>query len=188
MSDDSFDLIAQELLRQKHVMEQMEQENHELRHQLADLRAGRGVFVEIGDQRFSLVSELNDSLQVTSIEATITTEEPQLQQESVVVAEQKDALENTEKLFMMVPETPRPTMNFLVDDEREEMQQEEQETQTTGPTFLEEAWIDEFASATTGPRVVWTASQQEQETKPENATEEEMAALRHQLIGSYLLE
>ncbi|GAC1626448.1 MAG: hypothetical protein NVS4B7_16280 [Ktedonobacteraceae bacterium] len=194
MSDISFDLIAQELLRQKHSMEQMEQENYELRHQLSDLRAGSGIFIEISDRRFSLVSEFSDPLQVTSSEITISTEDPESQQESMGATEQRAALENTEKFFMMVPETPRPPMNFLVDDEGEETQLEDQmtqttqTTQTTSTTFLEEAMIDEFTSAGTGPSVVVPVLHQEQETKSENATEEEMAALRHQLIGSYLLE
>ena len=66
------------------------------------------------------------------------------------------------------------------------------------PTFLEEAMIDEFTSAATSPLAVWSGppapSHAVQRTTPsepksqEEIDEEEKAALRHQLIGSFLLE
>ena len=66
------------------------------------------------------------------------------------------------------------------------------------PTFLEEAMIDEFTSAATSPLAVWSgppapshATQRPTPSEPksqEEIDEEEKAALRHQLIGSFLLE
>lgn len=49
-----FDQIAQEIVKQKQLMDQLEAENRELRQQLADLRAGRGIFVDISGSRFAL--------------------------------------------------------------------------------------------------------------------------------------
>jgi len=190
MSGSSFDLIAQELLRQKQVMEQMEEENQELRHQLAELREGHGIFVEIDGHRFSLRSEDIAPIQPTAIEAmpatttaSVTVElEPQAESIAEPVGAQHDVTQDqTEELVMSIPETPRPTVNFFSDSE-------EVAEQTTGPTFLEEVMIDEFASAATSPLSVWSAPKQEQPKTPEIEADEELAALRRQLIGSYLLE
>ncbi len=52
-SDSAFELILQELLKQKSRLEELAQENQELRSQLADLREGRGISVAILGQRFS---------------------------------------------------------------------------------------------------------------------------------------
>jgi cell division protein FtsB len=64
MDRNYFDQIAQEIVRQKQRMDQLEAENRELRQQLADLRAGRGIFVEIAGSRFALRGSLSsrDSL------------------------------------------------------------------------------------------------------------------------------
>ena len=54
MDGNIFEQIAHELVKQKHLMDQLEAENRELRQRLADLRAGRGIFVEIAGSRFAL--------------------------------------------------------------------------------------------------------------------------------------
>jgi cell division protein FtsB len=54
MDGNKFEQIAQELVKQKHLMDQLVAENRELRQQLAELRAGRGIFVEIAGSRFAL--------------------------------------------------------------------------------------------------------------------------------------
>lgn len=54
MNENFFDHIAQELLKQKQRMEQLTTENRELRQHIADLRAGRGILIEIAGSRFSL--------------------------------------------------------------------------------------------------------------------------------------
>src|SRR5260370_39218843 len=47
MNGNQFEQIAHEVVKLKHLMDQLEAENRELRQQLADLRAGRGIFVDI---------------------------------------------------------------------------------------------------------------------------------------------
>ena len=54
MDGNYFDQIAHEIIKQKQRMDQLETENRELRQRLADLRAGRGIFVDIAGSRFAL--------------------------------------------------------------------------------------------------------------------------------------
>ena len=54
MDGSYFDHIAQEILKQKQRMDQLEVENRELRKQIADLRTGRGILVEVAGSRFTL--------------------------------------------------------------------------------------------------------------------------------------
>jgi hypothetical protein len=53
----AFEHIMSAVLEQKQLWEKLQTENRELRQQLVDLRAGRGIFVEIHNQRFELVWE-----------------------------------------------------------------------------------------------------------------------------------
>lgn len=54
-SEHGFEQIMSAVLEQKQVWEKLQAENRELRQQLIDLRAGRGIFVEVMNQRFQLV-------------------------------------------------------------------------------------------------------------------------------------
>jgi hypothetical protein len=54
-SDHGFEQIMSAVLEQKQLWEKLLAENRELRQQLLDLRAGRGIYVEIMNQRFQLV-------------------------------------------------------------------------------------------------------------------------------------
>jgi len=56
-SDRGFEQIMSAVLEQRQVWEKLQTENRELRQQLLDLRAGRGIAVEIANQRFELVWE-----------------------------------------------------------------------------------------------------------------------------------
>ncbi len=53
-SDHGFEQIMSAVLEQKQVWEKLQAENRELRQQMVDLRSGRGIFVEIMNQRFEL--------------------------------------------------------------------------------------------------------------------------------------
>ncbi len=187
MSGSSFDLIAQELFRQKNMMDQMENENRELRHQLADLRAGRGFSIEIDGQRFSLPGDAMLPAHATPLASQPVQIEPEVEaQQEPVVAEQSKASRQTRQLAMDAPEV-QPTTILPIYAE-EETVQADQVSPVVSPTFLEEVMIDEFTIAATSPLAVWSAPQPEQETKPETPEDEELAILRRQLIGSYLLE
>jgi hypothetical protein len=209
MSDSNFDLILQELLHQQEIMETLETENRELRQQLADLREGRGIFIEIDGVRFALSCEANklpaESLPTVQIAAVITGQE-----ETAVFAAQElsgnaDQQSFTEKSAQDTVEMPPTiseeptTMNFLLDDEP-----------VTAFPFLQET-IEEASTIATSKMAIWgespstpfpplPASQQEPEAlpgpgqkstqpaKPALIDEDEKAALRRELIGSFLLE
>ena len=76
MSDSSFDLILQELLHQQNFMENLEAENRELRQQIADLRVGKEIFVEILGHRFALLSEPTDIPSYTVPQAAVVSQTP----------------------------------------------------------------------------------------------------------------
>src|SRR5260370_27853851 len=54
MSGSSFELIMQEVLNQKQRLEELIEENQDLKRQLADLRGGRGIFLDIFGKQFAL--------------------------------------------------------------------------------------------------------------------------------------
>jgi hypothetical protein len=56
-NDHGFEQIMSAVLEQKQVWEKLQVENRELRQQLVDLRAGRGIYLEIANQRFELAWE-----------------------------------------------------------------------------------------------------------------------------------
>ena len=58
-SDHGFEQIMSAVLEQRQVWEKLQAENRELRQQLIDLRAGRGISIEIANQRFEVVWEAN---------------------------------------------------------------------------------------------------------------------------------
>ena len=190
MGGSSFDLIAQELLKHKKIMDQMERENRELRRQLADLRAGHGFFIEIDGQRFSLPAEAIASTQAPTQPSPT---EPRVEEQAEAqptreflqrpsAAKQNETSRQTQQLVMDAPEIT----SILPIQNEEESAPQEQEPVTTSPTFLEEVMIDEFTAAATSPLSVWSTPKQEQ--KPEATEDEELELLRQQLIGSYLLE
>lgn len=79
MSDHNFEHIMSAVLEQKQIWEKLQTENCELRQQLVDLRAGRGIFVEIQNQRFELAwtpsrssSEQSEPVQNKRSQATKT--------------------------------------------------------------------------------------------------------------------
>jgi hypothetical protein len=163
MGGSNFDLIAQELLQQQKIMEEMEAENSWLRQELAALRAGRGLFLEIEGKRIPLVISTDSAPQI------LPQVEPAISAPEVVVEEE-------------IPVRQQSITAPLPDDE------EEQKVERA--PFLEEIMIDEFSAALTAPTAVWQGPVQKRETikKPEQINEDEMAALRRDLMGSFLLE
>ena len=184
MSSSSFELIMQEVLIQKQSLEELIEENQDLKRQLTDLREGRGVFLEICGKQFGLVGEpVVASPQVVSP-----------LQDSPVSYQETIRMALNETPMSVVPETPLPSNDEFEqvanypDQEVEELREEEVlQTALPSSTFLEDMLIDEFAAAATSPMTaaVWQGAVTQ---KAATIDEEEKAALRKELIGSFLLE
>lgn len=212
MSDGSFDLILQELLHQQEIMENLEAENRELLQQLADLRAGRAIFVEINGSLFSLISEVENTGNIAApIESfpTAALVPVSVEQEKAPVfatpemagaVDQQSVVEDAEAVAF----EQQPTMNFLLDNE---------EPVSAFP-FLQDTVEEEASAIATNKMAIWgespttpfppVASSQpvvDLRTEPiqkpvspdqyQHAApidEDEKAVLRRELIGSFLLE
>jgi hypothetical protein len=159
-SDNAFELIMQELLQQKLYLDELLRENEELRSQLADLREGRDILVDILGQRYALLAD-------TPVEAQATLLMPSITQQAPVT---------------MLPEVPATSVPAasLAESGRDPAEI----APSPSPKFLEEMLLDELASAATTPWAVWTGPA----TLPRLKEEEEKAALRRELSDSYLLE
>ena len=57
MGGSSFDLIMQEVINQKQYLDKLVEENQNLQRQLAELRAGQGILLEVYGQQFTLNGE-----------------------------------------------------------------------------------------------------------------------------------
>ncbi len=200
MSGSSFDAIAQAILQQQQIMEKLKEENGELRRQLAELRAGHGIFVEIGGQQIALSQLIEDAKDTEDTEISpapptstefvgtqVAVSEPDIAP-SVVDSPTAVPIAATESLQPTDPRTRTPNFPETVpvkparrEDEQKTPSSKEQKAPTS---FLEEMMIDEFSSAMTSPMAVWTGPAKQAEI----TDEEKKAALRKELMGSFLLE
>ena len=166
-----FELIMQEVLSQQKFMEELEAENRELRRQIAELREGHGIFVEIQGTRFSL----NTEPIVASAESALT-------QELVPTVEQQPTS------TIEIPTTPIPEASLpeasLPETEVTQEEMPEEGTLLPSSSFLEEMLLDEFSSVATSPMAVWSGSAK----KSSSANVEDQATLRRELVDSFLLE
>lgn len=184
-SGSSFETIFDEILKQKQILEDLQAENESLRQQLTDLRAGRGIFLDILGQRFPLTDNSDvSSLAIVSNEvvkddtapvpaAMLTTQAETAQQETAAI--QNEALPPPSS------ETPIPSDDFLVEEVSEN---DILFPVPASSTFLEEAMIDEFSAASTQQMGVWSGPI----TNHPTLDEDEKATLRRELMGSFLLE
>lgn len=169
----NFELILQEVLKQKQLMEDLHSENDELHRQLTELREGRGIFVDILGKRFPLVSE------------PVSVSPDAITSEGDDISFQKTAEIRSEALASSTPETPVPTLESSVEEA-----QENQPDYVPPPfmsSYLEEAMLDEFSEAATremGQAAVWSGPN----TNPPSFDEKEKESLRRELSGSFLLE
>ncbi len=174
MSDSSFEFILQALRTQKQHLEELQAENSELRHQLADLRNGHGIFVDILGTRFALVE--THPAEVFQAAATMQ-DAPTMQMLPAIAA--------PTTTMPTIPETPR-TLEPIEEHITLQDQVTEEITPSFSPSFLEEIDEDNFLSSATNPIAVWSGA----ETNPrqKNIDEDGKAALRRQLVGSFLLD
>jgi hypothetical protein len=178
MNGASFDLIAHELLRQKYIMEKLLEENRELRRQIAQLRAGHGVFVEIGGQRIALNLLLEGAAPATPIARPASAAQPA---PAKAIAPVTRAPQTEKNADLSQPTDPR----IPVVPKAAAAPPRKQENEKKAPsTFLEEMMVDEFSTAMTNQAAVWTGPAKQ----PEVTDDDEKATLRKQLMGSFLLE
>src|SRR2546421_10514264 len=180
MSSNSFELIMQEVLNQKQHLEELIEENQDLKRQLADLRGGRGIFLNICGKQFALMS----GPPVTSSQVVSPL------QDSPVSYQETVSMALSETPMSTIPETPLPSYDEFEQSANypdQEVEEEVLQTATPSSTFLEDMLIDEFAAAITSPMTaaVWQGAATR---KTEAIDEEVKAALRKDLIGSFLLE
>lgn len=170
-SGSRYQLIMQEVLNQKHFFEALLAENTELRRQLADLREGRGVFVEILGDRFPLaVKSVDISPEVVSSAQV----DPSLQE--------KAASNNQAPVSSSLPQTPLPKEEFTME---EVMEDEPTIVSPSMQGFLEEALHDEFSQASNRQMPL---RRSDPITNPPDFNEKQKEALRRELSGSFLLE
>ena len=192
MGGSSYELIMQEVLNQKQRMDDLLAENRELRRQLADLREGHGIFLEIEGIQFALTNDMQGD--TSQVQAVPTPQDTPATVEPTPIAVPVPVATSGEIVMGTIPETPYPTIDEFTpiaqfSDEVEGEEGLPTLTTTTTPTqhstFLEEMLIDEFASAATSPMAVWRGPETR---KLDVIDEERKAALRKELIGSFLLE
>ena len=163
----------EELLKQKQFLEDMEAENRELHRQLADLRAGRGIVIDILGQHFSLTGEL---VVTSEAEAPGLQTDLSLQETSMIANIPAD-----QASIPSIPETPMPDMDMVMETLSEDTSPS---TPAASPIFLEEMLLEEFTSAAGNQMSVWSGPV----SGPTEIDEAEKAVLRRELMGSFLLE
>ena len=169
MSGSSFEQIMQELLKQKQLLEDLQTENDELHRHLADLREGRGIFVEILGERYSLISE-----PVPVSPQIVPAAEPvfSLQETTAIISDASPS---------SLLETPLPTTEITV----EELPEDQPVLASSDvPGSLEGALLDEFSTVSTLQMPVSPGPI----TNPGIFDEKEKEILRRELSGSFILE
>ncbi len=228
-SNSSFDDILEALIQQKQVLEDLQAEHESLQQQLADLRAGKGIFLEILGTRFPLAdtsdtsvfnvvvdgnapafnsieetapvplvtppAEQDASLQETSA-IQLPESDPALQETMMVTATGSDltlqptAAISSEALQMAGHESPLPGSDFVIED----VSENGMPMPASSSSFLEDALLSEFATASTLQVENWSGPITSNPipngpiTNNPDLDEEEKAALRRELMGSYILE
>jgi len=190
-----FEKIAQELLKQKQLMDKLEAANRELRTQIADLRSGRGIFVDLNGNRFALKDDpsLAQTTSAPSVPASAspsTSTTTSSTQPATLPLDQHIVDAPTE----MIPEVTAQRQEQSTKEQTLSANNDKDKNALSGKsTFLEEILIDEFANALTTPSA---AQQDPTKKKPSNPqrkaqepiNERQKETLRRELTGSYLLE
>jgi hypothetical protein len=162
-------------------LQSLQAENLALRQQLADLRAGQGVFIEVNGQLFALNTSLVSQAHPMAT-FSVGASSPVLQQANLPLADTP----TTTIAKVSSAESAKealPTQNSIQEETGKQVANGKK------TTFLEEALISEFASALDAPSSLSEdpINQQEKNTEEKN-TEEQKAILRRDLMGSYLLD
>jgi len=129
VNDNTFEIIMQELFKQKQRLDELKKENQELRSHLAELREGRGISIDILGQRFSPV---------------LDAPEPLAASQGLPISDQA-----ADKAISTISIEASP--NRYNQDEGESLP-------SPSPAFLQEMIFDELASAATGPLAIGSDS------------------------------
>jgi hypothetical protein len=192
MSGNHFDQLAQEILKQKQLMDVLEAENRELREQIADLRSGRGIFVDLPGIRFALRDDSSptQTVSVSSVPAstspltsTVVTPTPPVFNQSIVEA---PTMEITEVTSQPQEQNVKEEVSPLNNDG-------DPKSSSGESTFLEEILVDEFANALTSSKAVWQDPTEKKQSTPQPKPadpidEKQKEVLRRELMNSFLLE
>ncbi len=233
-SSSGFDNILEALIQQKKVLEDMQAENASLKQQLADLRAGHGIFIEILGTRIPLATQADahindedsvsnapeiDASEVTAVVPAVAAEpaaendawlldtrvvelpEPDLalQETTMVPAAGSDltlqptASISSEAMQAAEQSAPSPAPDFVIEDVSES-ESESPVPAGSSASFLEDALVAEFATASNRHVGNWSGPITNSPipggpiTNNPDLDEAAKAALRHELMGSYILE
>lgn len=229
-SSSSFENILEALIQQKQVLEDLQAEHESLRQQLANLRAGKGIFLEILGTRiplagtpdtpvFNVVSDGNapafnavgetapvpvvtppadqDASRQETSAIQLPKSDPALQETTMVAATGSDltlqptAAISSEALQMAGHGSLLPGSDFVIEDVSENGVPV---PAGSSSSFLEDALLAEFATASTRQMGNWSGPITNSPipngpiTNNPDLDEEEKAALRRELMGSYILE
>ncbi|TMD70349.1 MAG: hypothetical protein E6I91_00165 [Chloroflexi bacterium] len=196
MSGSSFELLMEELLNQKRIKDELIAENQSLRRQLANLREGQGIFLEIQGQLFALDGETafrSPQVDLTAQDSSIVEQATAFMpvsdavEQATTVMPVSETVSETAEATGTSKETPMPSTDpFEQLSYSPNANAEEEEAPATTSTFLEDMLVDEFATSATSPMAVWKGAKKTR--KLTGIDEEEKASLRKELIGSFLLE
>jgi hypothetical protein len=235
-STNSFDDILEALIQQKHMLEEMEAENETLRQQLADLRAGHGIFIDIqgthiplavteaahvkdvvSDQHTPAITAIEEASSVPAPAAPVQQEDSWLLDTSAIKQPEPDSDPDPQETTLVLAAASDPTRQPTASIAREALHEAEQaepsaasdfviedvpenEGESAVPagspaSFLEDALVAEFATASnrqvgnwSGPITNSPLANGGPITNNPDLDEEAKAALRRELMGSYILE
>lgn len=222
-SSSSFENILEALIQQKQVLEDLQAEHESLRQQLADLRAGKGIFLEILGTRIPLAGTLDinnvvldgsaptfnvveetapvpvvtpPADQDASLQETraiqLAEPDPALQETTMVAATGSDlAFQPTAAISSEALQTAGHGSDFVIEDVSENGTPVPVDSSSS---FLEDALLSEFTTASSRHVGNWSGPITNSPmpngpiTNNPNLNEAEKAALRRELMGSYILE
>lgn len=209
-SGNSFELILEEILRQKRILEELHEENDALRQQLAALQAGQGIYIDILGHRIPLAVSRDDSSYIVAAvpvedKLPAVTDMPVMAdtpaQQAMPVPHSELQPQNVASMptqlidaVQLPQEVPAPVSvamegpissadnsdSFLL----EEVSGDGTPFAMASSSFFEDALFDEFSTASTHQMAVWPGPI----TDHKPLDEREKAALRRELMGSFLLE
>lgn len=188
MGNSNFENIAQEILRQKRLMEALEAENKELRRQLTDLREARGIFIEICGNRFPLKAEEEHTSpqipQISAVSQQDLSNKPEKDSAPslpLTPSEPHKALHSNR----MIADAPTAAITKLPrQDAQDIIFHDEEDDRANLPSAIEKAIQEELMPAKAAP----VSARARSARQAELPTEERQAILRQELAGSFLLE